>query len=213
MESDINYTNLIKLIEWNAKKLSSYVSAEDQKTNADFPSFICKEMSQELHSPALKVERNDKRKKFLSMLLGCVVCSKQYRFNIYWKELSGDSIVKIEVYSDSRVCNHPEEQATRYLRGTERKEVAKSLERKSIKEYQDDQLKDIDKSLLKATGNMQTFKSSEVLKKAKSEQKAKKDLDSDDLKDVYLMATAAENKLVRHVSSMPFTVHVRGISN
>jgi hypothetical protein len=198
----------VKKIIWNTDKLSNFLNFESKTTTADYPSYICNELSKELKVSALKITRNDKRKHFLATTLACVVCSKAYQFNISWDELKTGKNITISVFSDQNICDHPEQQVSRYVRRKEREKIAKDLGNKSVRQHQDKQLQLLNQDLLQSTGNLQSFYSPEVLMKIRSEQKASKDLDNNDLVDVYLKSLSSDNFFIRNLSSFPFSCQV-----
>lgn len=200
--------SLVKNIVLKVDKLSSLVNSQLKTTSADYPSFICNKVSKELEVSALKIIRSDKRKHFFTNTLGCVVCSKPYQFKIHWDELKAGKDINLSIFSNQQICEHPEQQASRYVRGKDREEIAKVLENSSIKQYQDKQLQLINQNLLQTTGNLQTFQSPDVLMKIRSDQKAADDLHYNDLVDVYLKSTSDDNVFIQNVSSFPFSCQV-----
>ena len=136
-------------------------------------------------------------------------CLQKFNFVMSWEDLAGEKI-QVKVFSDNKVCCHPEQQSTRPVKGNIRAELGHELRQKSVKTVTNENIVSINEEIVKQTGNLQSFKSPVVARKLRSEMTSKNDLDKDQLVEIHMMATKeiSEKRLIQDVSTYPFTVTV-----
>lgn len=195
----------------NVAIILDVIDIASKSLRSEFSNVISKEISEILQVSALKTVSSNLGKNAIVTILKCMVCSKKYKFKIFLDQLEKSDDIKVEVFTNKTKCDHPDVQTTRPLKGLERIKTANELKLKSTKSYADEKLLEIDLELLKNTGNTQSLKSTEVFRKIRSEEKAKHDLNSNDLHDIYLKATSEENMkdlFIQKVTMFPFSVEV-----
>lgn len=200
-----------KQVILKSSAIVSQVDVDTKTIKSEYSNTVCKELSEILKTSALKVDYSNPGKNAIQTVVKCLTCPKKYKFKLFWDSMKKDGDLVLDIYTNDSECKHPENQQTRPVKGKERVKVAQDLKQKSIKSYANQKLDEVDLSLLKATGNSQSFKSSEVYRKIRSEEKAQDDLHRNDLYDVYLKATNDENlknPFIQKVTLYPFSVEV-----
>jgi hypothetical protein len=199
-----------KTITLNVKSILDGVDLEKKTRKKEFAELICTEMAILLKCGALVQKRCDCGLTWINTTLECKVCRKKFTFIIQWASFNQETM-EIKVMSDSQICNHPVQQATRPIKGTKRVDVARHLDGKSTTSFINASIMKADQDLVLKSGNLQDIKTSEVLRQIRSQDLAKHDLHTDPLIDIHLIAKSDRNKInrfIQDVSSFPFTVTV-----
>lgn len=202
---------LYQEINVNCLEFANNLDVKNKKKLPAYNDIICNKMSCVLQTGALVVKNIDVLQHGVSNKLACSVCKKVFQFKYKWIDLKQESML-IKVFSDKTICDHPDEQRTRPVRGPGREKLAEELTVNSADTYINKQILQVDKHLLQAKGNLQTIKSPEVLWKIRSQHLAKDDLDSNDFLDIHKLAISdenAKNPLIQSVATFPFTIMVR----
>lgn len=195
----------------NSSEFASNLDTKNKKKLPTYNDIVCNRMSCVLKTGALIVKNIDLLQHSVSNKLACCTCKKVFQFKFKWIDLEKENMT-IKVYSDKSICNHPEEQKTRHVRGYAREKLAEEMTVNSADTYINKQILQVDKALLQAKGNLQSIKSPEVLWKIRSEHLAKDDLDHNDFLDIHKLATSEENlnfPFIQSVATFPFTILVR----
>lgn len=105
-----------------------------KKTLAGYSHVICIEMAEKLESGALVQQNCNLRVHSFNTTRECIVCRKKISFVIPWNQLDRNQIT-VKVNSISTVCNHPEAQSSRPVKGNFRTEIGKEVQGKSTTKY------------------------------------------------------------------------------
>lgn len=193
------------------ESISNIIKIEEKQLKPCYNDEICTLMSKLIGTGALVVKNIYNGLHFISHSLKCIKCSKKFYFKLLWIDLDGRDL-RVKVRSDNIICNHPDQQSTRPVKGIVRKSVAEMLVGKSTPSFINEKVLEIDENLVISKGNLQSVKSPSVLRKIRSERYSADDLDPDDIVDIHKMALTEENissPFIQRVTTFPFTIIVR----
>lgn len=191
--------------------ISNIIDKEEKLLKPCYNEEICGLMSKLIGTGALVVKNVDPGIHFISHSLKCIRCSKKFYFKLLWIDLDGRDL-RVKVKTDNIICNHPDQQSTRPVKGEVRKLVAEKLTGNSTASFINQKVVEVDANLVITKGNVQSVKSPSVLRKIRSERNSAEDLDPDDIVDIHKMALTEENissPFIQRVTTFPFTIIVR----